>query len=270
MGIVYGNLEQHKYEAEASRRQTHYSNNTYTPARNACLISPVKYQANCVAEAANEARKNERDEQDLVAQRVTALWTYIMGTAAVVGMVLSAVGVFLVWTTFRATREANEITRGIGQAQVRAYISETGIRFEYFQDPDYPEFPHGYKFRHDWENTGNSPAFACDLDSHFFVVGVGDKAPVAEILALPALALGAAVVATRGKMWTEYKTITGQTVRDWLDDKVGLVLYCRASYRDVFDTVRFTEAASYLVKNRTAPEKIRVEFSTYPHHNTAT
>ena len=105
--ILYGRGKQIEYNREANQRHREYSRNTEYPARNSCLILPFQHQADCIAEARHKARENERQEQDLVAQRVTAVWTFIMGSAAVIGMGLSAVGVFLVWTTFHATKEGN-------------------------------------------------------------------------------------------------------------------------------------------------------------------
>jgi len=88
----------------------------------ACVRLPIQHQSDCIAEASNAARENERQEQDLVAQRVTAVWTFLMGCAAIVGMGLSIVGVFLVWTTFRAAREANEIGRNALIAERRPWL----------------------------------------------------------------------------------------------------------------------------------------------------
>ena len=46
-----------------------------------------------------------------------------MGAAAVIGMALSAVGVFLVWTTFNETRKANNIAKETLFRQLRAYVT---------------------------------------------------------------------------------------------------------------------------------------------------
>lgn len=87
----------------------------------------------CIAEANHAARENEREEQDLAAQKITAWWTKVMGIAAMVGMGLSAVGVWLVKTTFEETRKSNDIAhdhqraRLLPSAQLTRthYLSET-------------------------------------------------------------------------------------------------------------------------------------------------
>lgn len=45
-----------------------------------------------------------------------------MGIAALIGMALSAVGIFLVYTTFNETRKANEIAADTAKRQLQAYI----------------------------------------------------------------------------------------------------------------------------------------------------
>jgi hypothetical protein len=80
-----------------------------------------------------------------------AVWTFLMGSAAIVGVLLSAFGVFLVWTTFTATRRGNEIAREVGEAQTRAYISVTGIKAN-VTDKGFFEIEFNVK------NFGQSPA----------------------------------------------------------------------------------------------------------------
>jgi hypothetical protein len=74
-----------------------------------CKTAPS--QETCISESRQAARENEREEQDLAAQKITAWWTKVMGIAALIGMGLSAVGVWLVKTTFDETKESNRIAR---------------------------------------------------------------------------------------------------------------------------------------------------------------
>jgi hypothetical protein len=146
----YGFYQQSEYEREADKRYQEYAAHTYYPKREACLKLPFLSQKDCIAKAESEAREYERGEQDLVAQRVTAIWTSLMGSAAIVGMMLSVLGIFLVWTTFKATKKGNKITRKVGEAQTRAYLSATGglYRVE----------PRMIFFQPKFKNSGNSPA----------------------------------------------------------------------------------------------------------------
>lgn len=164
VGAVYWGLsKQIEYEWQAERNEAQYTGRTYGPERDSCVWLPAQDQANCIADAANKAREYQRSEQDLVAQRTMAVWTFIMGSAAIVGVFLSAFGVFLVWTTFNATREANRIAREVGEAGLRPWVL---FKFDLRSTPVGVEIDHpdSIPFRCDFnvENYGKSPAFNVD------------------------------------------------------------------------------------------------------------
>jgi len=117
--IGWGLWKTAEYEREAHNQAREYAAYTDEKIRKACLSLPPVYQKDCTAQARHEQRAYERDEKDLVAQRKSALWAYIMGAAAVIGMGLSVIGVFLVWTTFAETKRANRIAL----AQNRAWLN---------------------------------------------------------------------------------------------------------------------------------------------------
>lgn len=114
--IGWGLLESTKYQREADYQASEHAKYTSDKVAQTCVgIAPAK-RFECVGNAIAAQRDTERNEQDLVAQRQSALWAYIMGAAAVIGMGLSAIGVFLVWTTFRETRRTVEISEKTYQA----------------------------------------------------------------------------------------------------------------------------------------------------------
>lgn len=115
--ITRGILEQVEYEGRSNERRAEYSADAYSPAYDACVRLAIGLQADCIAKANEEWRENERKEQDLIAQQTSAIWTFLMGCAAIIGMALSALGVWLVYTTFDETRKANRIAM---RANVRA------------------------------------------------------------------------------------------------------------------------------------------------------
>ena len=110
------------YEHHASDKSAEYAENAEREIARDCMSIPTNGDLNCVREREYAARQNQREEQDLAAQRVTAWWTAIMGVAALIGMALSAVGVFLVWTTFAETRRANSIAREALTSENRAWL----------------------------------------------------------------------------------------------------------------------------------------------------
>ena len=109
--IVWGYSKQAEYYRDADEHSYEYARNTYAPEANRCVVLPLEAQFDCIAKASDEYRKYRRDEYDLVAQKTSALWSYLMGSAAVIGMILSAFGVFLVWRTLVSTNIA------LGEAQ---------------------------------------------------------------------------------------------------------------------------------------------------------
>jgi hypothetical protein len=115
---TYANLaaQSDALEQEAANRSSEYRQNAKNRIERVCATALSK--PDCVAEAYQSAREQERMEQDLAAQKVTAWWTKVMGLAALIGMALSAIGVWLVKTTFDETRKANEITKTQQRARI--------------------------------------------------------------------------------------------------------------------------------------------------------
>jgi hypothetical protein len=62
----------------------------------------------CTYQATQAAQENERAEYDLYAQRTSALWAAIMAFAALLGIGLSGVGIWLIKVTYDATKATNE------------------------------------------------------------------------------------------------------------------------------------------------------------------
>ena len=73
------------------------------------------------------------DREDLNAQRDMARWTRYMGQAAIIGIVLSIAGIWLIWRTWEETRkaavaghDANKIARETNRAWVTVDVREAG------------------------------------------------------------------------------------------------------------------------------------------------
>jgi hypothetical protein len=132
--VTWGWGEELEYSKSASYQTEQYSRNTYRPEYNRCAALPPQLQGNCINKAQNEKRAFERDEHDLVAQKKSALWAYIMGAAALGGLGLSALGVYLVWTTFNATREANKIAKTASTNESQSYVHIKSVRWAEVDD----------------------------------------------------------------------------------------------------------------------------------------
>lgn len=137
--VGWGLAKSAEYQRKADYQTAEYAAYTYEKVGHECVGLTRVNQAECVAKATNERRANEREEQDLVAQRQSALWAYIMGAAAVIGMGLSVVGVVLVYTTFHETRKANEIATRVSAAELRPYLFVEKVTISDFQELDEPD-----------------------------------------------------------------------------------------------------------------------------------
>jgi hypothetical protein len=149
--ITRGILEQVEYEGRSYQRSSEYAADTYGPAYEACLMLVTSSQTDCIGKANNEHRENERKEQDLIAQQTTAIWTFLMGCAAIIGMALSALGVYLVWITFRETRKNNGIAQDVQRARVIPSANHIH-RIDHIRASSTELF---------FENAGLSPAYMC-------------------------------------------------------------------------------------------------------------
>ena len=122
----WGLDRQAHYQQQAAERHGEYTAYAADQMKEACKVTPLVEAADCIHKAVSEyrlkARDNQREYSDLVAQQTSSLWTAIMGGAALIGMILSAIGVALVWTTFRETKASNEIAQRSFDYQVRPWI----------------------------------------------------------------------------------------------------------------------------------------------------
>ena len=110
------------YRHSAANASIKYQADANSNIKERCLSATAFAEEDCTAKAYEAAREGQRKEQELAAQNITAWWTKIMGIAALIGMALSAVGVWLVKTTFDETRKANDIARTTAYRQLRPYV----------------------------------------------------------------------------------------------------------------------------------------------------
>jgi hypothetical protein len=126
--IVFGFLQAANYERQANDKRAEYSEYTNEKVAQTCIRMTAVERLKCVNEAFEAKRNYEANQYDLEAQRKSAFWAFIMGAAAVIGMALSAVGVWLVKTTFRETQQANVIARNAQRAWVTLKAKPEAIK----------------------------------------------------------------------------------------------------------------------------------------------
>lgn len=158
--VAVGLFSQAGYQQYAERHSREHADYAGEKARQTCATVPVVELPNCVSKAHTEAKLEqasyEHDQADLVAQRKAALWAEMMGIAALLGMGLSAVGVALVWITFRETRrQANLAETQLAHTlhAVRPYLTPKSETVE-FRPGETPPVVVWLKFM----NTGGTAA----------------------------------------------------------------------------------------------------------------
>jgi hypothetical protein len=262
--INWGYSKQVEYYRNADQNSAEYTRNTYAPEANRCLLRFVtsESQADCIAEASNKERNYRRDEQDLAAQKTSAIWAYLMGSAALIGMILSAFGVFLVWRTFSATREANLIAREIGEAQVRAYLSEEKTFFEWEGNLDQK-----FKASHVWKNSGQSPALNCLSFVDHVIVGFDEEETfIGSFTNLPSSQRVGHSCASGQRVNLEGQFIGIIDLNDLADKKKKLILYSAVAYVDVFKNKHLAESCHIAIFPDDGDAE-KILFRTYRYHN---
>lgn len=164
--ICSGLSKQITYDQRAADGSADYSKEAASQIEQACIGIPPPKQRPCIYKAATEYRLQASDKQreyeDLAAQQKSALWTGIMGWAALIGMGLSAIGAVLVWVTFRETRRgadaaiaSNEIQHRFERAQNEASV----LIHPFFESKhDVPDGQNGDLFRMNCTNYGKTQA----------------------------------------------------------------------------------------------------------------
>lgn len=172
--VGWGLWQQAEYEWKAQHQSAEQASYARDYIRDRCLSLARLDKIDCATKARDEHRVYQRDEQDLVAQKTSALWTMIMGWAATFGMVLSAVGVYLVWTTFAETRRSNEIASDTAKRQLRAYVAVESATITITG--------HSIKVVANVRNFGETPAHSVSLslDLHMIVAGIFRRKPIQE------------------------------------------------------------------------------------------
>ncbi|ESZ88344.1 MAG: hypothetical protein Q27BB25_04535 [Blastomonas sp. CACIA14H2] len=143
--VTFGGIQQKIYFDLASSHAIASKQNALAEIRASCAVQPSPDR--CRTGALRAARTEQREEYDLYSQRTMALWTAIMGIMAITGAALSAIGIYLVWRTWDATREAAESSR----KTLRSYIArERGvllIKGGFHMELEGEPYPHGFWIR---------------------------------------------------------------------------------------------------------------------------
>lgn len=200
----------------------------------------IEHQEQTVASQRAEQYRRDLSERDLAAQegmnRATKSIedaTWLMLWVSIANTFLVAIGTALLVWTLRLTRQANkatqdavDVTREIGRAQVRAYITPVGIRV-------CPEIingePKSFLFQPKFKNTGQSPAVviksrltSCLINGKLPVKSYGNPAEVTH------------EVGSGGDFFGVGFRISAQTVAQLYNAKSSFYMSSIVEYQDIF------------------------------------
>ncbi|MEZ5707909.1 MAG: hypothetical protein R3E02_00805 [Blastomonas sp.] len=170
--LAFGGIQHRIHYQDAARNAAAYSRDAKNEIAAECTV-PVPYN-DCAREIEQTRRENQRDEYDLYAQKAMALWTAIMGAMAVVGIALSGVGVYLIWRTWDATREAAENSRKTFNAYVMRERAVLRFTENIFTEQAWNE-PHKQQFFIKVKNEGMGHA---QVKSVFYAVQLDAEWPL--------------------------------------------------------------------------------------------
>lgn len=151
----------------------------------ACVDTEPTALRECVIEASEAAQNQSESRQDLYAQQDMSRWAFWM--MIISGFTFLVTGLGIVWIrdtlveTRKAVRSADDavnVTREIGEKQVRAYLSiRDGKIVSKGENPKQNSF----FFAAEWKNYGQSPAFIKEIrvGGGHYPIGKGGVTPVA-------------------------------------------------------------------------------------------
>lgn len=234
LATAYGLRITSESQRVSEERRQEYANDTYGPAKSACRELLPAYQYKCIADADEASRVNARSERDLVAQETSAVWATVMAWTALGGVLLSLLGIYLVFTTFRETRDANLIARKalrMSRDGQRPWIIFKLIGFEYMPAIDLGGIvaPERLRYFAVLANYGSLPSqeTRIALDVRDFVEGSDIDSPTD--IPMPD---GSIIIAPSQEIISDYKYLEGDRLARFLDGKLELFVTCLTTYTD--------------------------------------
>lgn len=114
-----------------------YADRAQSRVQALCIDISGATLAECIIEIEQSERANHRAQKDLKAQRYMAIWAFVMALSGIITVGITGAGLYWLRRTFiqtqgavTAANAAVEVTREIGEAQVRAYIGIAGAEFK--------------------------------------------------------------------------------------------------------------------------------------------
>lgn len=235
--VIWALTEQSRYSQTTTDNAEEYRLNADNHIRQTCLTRTGHAKADCIAIAVEAAREGQRKEYDLYSQRAVALWTLVMGYAAVFGLSLSGIGVCLIWQTWAETQRAsgfvetaNAIARNAIAIQTRPWFFFANGEYQINRGSIVGDVPQEFALNltQVWKNFGHSPGVNCGTYSEFRVLPYGDPPPHFDYPAIE----GNLVIPTQVPIPIGRHGLTKEDTERWLNREIDVFHYVRAEYSD--------------------------------------
>jgi len=182
----------------------------------------------CLVESANAESGEQQAYYDLKAQQDMAAWAFGMLIVTIWLSVITLFGVGFVWRTLVETKKMAGVTREIGQAQVRAYLSFDSVQAVFITSGG-GECT-AIRFRPYIKNTGQTPAHIRVTYSEVVCYGVKPS----EIEVTPVNKPANMRVGSQKPIFLGGDSMDWESVRNAIDSDLHMVLICGVEFEDVF------------------------------------
>jgi hypothetical protein len=202
----------------------------------------------CIRENIKANQEAKRAQDDLKAQQQMADWAFLMVWVSGVTALVTATGVIYVAATLIQTRkgvgaavDAVDVTRDIGQRQIRAYLLFSSIKIEGFRRGEIANVTFAI------ENYGQTPA---RINNMLYGTIVLDDPEYGKIRDLPVAGEGSTVIIGGGHRYTQDIRIpipdNETAMREITSEAKFFVFFGYISYKDIFGITRRTLARGQL------------------------
>ena len=232
----------HQRSAQAEYKAQGYASDRDAEIEDICGRMAFGDAIECIREEIQAAQESQRAEYDLKAQQEMADWAFWMIVASVAAVVVTATGVVYVAATLGQTRkgvkaavDVVDVTREMGQRQMRAYVGVTKGRATYDKDTG------NLQYSVTIENTGQTPAYNVQIVFQHSFVGRNSKRQASFRHGLQA--------GSRGNIFPRIPVHIGleiapipelDIVQECIKETGDLFVYGYIRYNDVFDGFRRT------------------------------
>ncbi len=234
--------DQTRGEIENQYATRDYAERTEESISNFCMTLPDADKTDCIEKAIESRRKEQRNERDLNAQETMARWTWVMGGIAGIGLIVSLIGIGLIYVTFKETRraadtgrEANEIARSSSERQLRAYV---GVERIFVKTKAVGQVTVGEVVV---KNFGQTPAYNYHLASHLVIWETGGDEHLLNVPSQPNMRTSDLQPSASSLAYPRAPNILTQEILDRLNAGTSVIyLVGRIDYEDTFGNPRVT------------------------------